>query len=304
MKPKSISADLALLLATFFWGSSFIPVKYLVGIVNIPPYELLAIRFGIVAVMLFPIMLLRLKHLSMLPFGSPLEPKHEGTSVIVRSAIVLSILLFSGMAFQTIGMKYTSATNSAFVTGLNVVFVPIFLSLLGHHKPGFQLWVCVLIALVGLAIFSLTPQWTINYGDFLVFFCAIIFSFHVIYTTRFTTLYDPILLLSFQFILVSVVNMVFSFCLERRQWIQPDLHGWINILYLSIVTTGIAGLLQAHFQRFTETTRAALIYVMEPVFAALLGFLILHEHLTGRQWFGALLILFAMVFSEIKIGKR
>jgi drug/metabolite transporter (DMT)-like permease len=287
VKPKSITADLALLLATFFWGSSFIPVKSLVA--TIPPYELLAIRFGIVGIILLPVIIFRLKDKSFLE--------------IFKSASILGILLFAGFSFQTVGMKYTTATNSAFVTGLNVVFVPIFLSLLGHHKPRLQLWICVLIAIIGLAIFSLQANWTINYGDFLVFFCAIVFSFHVIYTSRFTSLHDPIILTGIQFILVFIIGGIISVVTEHAQWVQPDFHGWMNILYLAIFATGISILLQANFQRFTETTRAALIYVMEPVFAAILGYLILSEHLTGRQWIGALLILSAMVFSEIKIGK-
>jgi len=119
VKPKTLTADLALLLATFFWGSSFIPVKSLVA--TIPPYELLTIRFGIVGIILLPVIISRLKQ--------------AGFLKVCKPATILGIFLFSGFAFQTVGMKYTTATNSAFVTGLNVVFVPIFLSLLGHNIP-------------------------------------------------------------------------------------------------------------------------------------------------------------------------
>jgi drug/metabolite transporter (DMT)-like permease len=281
-----LQADLGLLLATFFWGSSFIPVKTLMR--DMPPYEMITIRFFIAGLMLLPFMITRWKQLN---------PTEKTT--ILKASFFLSIFSFVGFAFQTIGIQYTTATNAAFVTGLNIVFVPMLLSFLGHQKPGLKTWLCILVALVGLGVFSIGDNWTINYGDFLVFICAIVFAVHVIYTSRITLIHNPLLIAGIQFLLQFVYGLCFYLFFDRHRGVLPNQVQWMSLLYLSIFSTCATGLLQSYLQKHTDTSRAAIIYVMEPVFAAILGYFILGEILNLRQWIGGGMILISMILAEL-----
>ena len=285
-KITHLQADLGLLLATFFWGSSFIPVKTLMR--DLTPYQMITIRFFIAGVMLLPFMIPRWKKLD----------SAEKTTIL-KASFFLSVFSFVGFAFQTIGIQYTTATNAAFVTGLNIVFVPMLLSILGHHKPGMKTWLCILVALVGLGIFSIGDNWTINYGDLLVLVCALVFAVHVIYTSRITLIHNPLLIAGIQFLLQFVYGLCFYLFFDRHRGVMPNQVQWISLVYLSIFSTCATGLLQSYFQKHTDTSRAAIIYIMEPVFAAILGYFILGEVLNLRQGFGACMILGAMIFAEL-----
>jgi drug/metabolite transporter (DMT)-like permease len=170
--------------------------------------------------------------------------------------------------------------------------------------PSLKLWVCVGLGLGGLAIFSLTPDLKINYGDGLVFICSILFALHIIFTSQYTLQFNPLYLLGIQYILQCLLSLIAKLFWDTNPWIYPN-HGQIgSFIYLAIFSTGIAFFLQAWFQRYTDTTRAALIYIMEPVFAAILGYLLLGEILSGKQWLGASIMFIALILSEMKFGKQ
>jgi len=278
-----------LVLATFIWGASFIPVKWLVS--QIPFYEMLAIRFFFASLVLLPWLSPRIKKLN-----------QEGNlGPLFKSSLILGLLSWGGLVTQTAGMLYTTATNAAFITGLNVVIVPILMAFMGHHKPDMKSWGCIFLALAGLVLFSLTASLRINPGDILVLVCAILFSFHIIYTTRFTRLYDPVTIAGFQFMIQFVFFLLASLVMDSGKWVRPNTPELTLIILLGILGTTVAMGIQAVYQRWTRTHKAALIYLLEPVFAALLGYLILGELLSLRQWAGALIMLGAMVFSELPL---
>jgi drug/metabolite transporter (DMT)-like permease len=278
-----------LVLATVIWGSSFIPMKWLVS--QMPLYELLAIRFFFASLVLLPWLFPRIKKLNQ---EGNLRP-------LFKSSLILGLLSWGGLVTQTAGMLYTTATNAAFITGLNVVMVPILMAFMGHHKPDMKSWGCIFLALAGLVLFSLTASLRVNPGDILVLLCAILFSFHIIYTTRFTRIYDPVTIAGFQFIIQFVFFLLASLFMDAGKWVQPNAPQLTLIILLGIFGTTVAMGIQAVYQRWTQTHKAALIYLLEPVFAALLGYLILGELLSLRQWAGALIMLGAMALSELPL---
>ncbi len=278
-----------LVLATFIWGATFIPVKWLVT--RMPIYEMLAIRFAFASLVLIPWLYPRI-----------MKAREEGQlGSLFKSSLILGLLSWGGLVAQTTGMITTTATHAAFITGLNVVIVPVLMAFMGHHKPDLKAWGCIAIALMGLMLFSLTADLKINPGDILVLICAFLFSFHIIYTTRFTRIHDPMMVAGFQFIIQFVFFLIASLFFDSGKWVMPDAPQFTMIILLGILGTTVAMGIQAVYQRWTQTHKAALIYLMEPVFAAVLGYLILGELLNLRQWAGAVIMLGAMLLSELPL---
>ncbi|MCX7918973.1 MAG: DMT family transporter [bacterium] len=281
--PKSLTADIILLIATLFWGSSFVAVKMLVS--TMPIYQLIILRFGIATLLL-------------LPFVYPQLRKLNRTSLL--PGIWVGFTLFAGFSLQTAAMKYTTATQAAFLTALSVLMVPIFLIFIQKTVVSPRLWLCVLLALVGLSLLSLNAQWQLNFGDILAILCAISFALHIIYTTIYTLKYHPLFILWIQFVTVTIFSGIISLVLIREPWVVMSINQWFGVGYLMLFVTIGCYLVQVYFQKMTDTTRAGLIYALEPVFAAIFAYLLLRETLPLRGWIGAGLIFAALIISEMK----
>lgn len=284
--PKSLTADILLIIATFFWGTSFVVVKELVTVIPVP--QLILLRFGIAAIIL-------------LPFVYP-QFRQQNKSVILPS-LWLAFTIFAGFTFQTWSMRHTTATQSAFLTGLSVILVPVFLFLLRHTIASLKLWFCVFLALIGLGLLSLNEQWQLSYGDILATLCAVAFAFHIIYTSLYTQRFHPLFMLWIQFVLAVIYGGIVYPFLFKEPWIALTANQWLGVGYLVLLPTIACYFTQVYFQKLTDTTRAALIYTLEPVFAAIIAYLFIAEKLTLRGWLGAALIFIAMILSEL-IGRK
>ena len=284
--PKSLTADILLIIATFFWGTSFVVVKQLVA--SIPFHQLILLRFAIAAIVVFPFVYPHIK---------------QQTNSVILPSLWLGFTIFAGFTFQTWSMKYTTATQSAFLTGVSVILVPVFLFFLRHTVASLKLWFCVILAFLGLGFLSLNAQWQLNYGDILATICAVSFAFHIIYTSLYTQKYQPLFMLWIQFIMVLIYGGIAYPIIFPEPWVYLTAKQWLGVGYLTLLPTIGCYLTQVYFQKLTDTTRAALIYTLEPVFAAIISFMLINEMLTIRQWLGAVLIFSAMVLSELK-GKN
>jgi drug/metabolite transporter (DMT)-like permease len=281
--PKSLTADILLIIATLFWGTSFVVVKELVAI--IPFQQLILLRFGISAIIIFPFVYPQIR---------------QQTKSVILPSVWLGFTIFAGFTFQTWSMKYTTATQAAFLTGVSVILVPVFLFLLRHTVASFKLWICVILALIGLGLLCLNSQWQLGYGDMLAAFCAVAFAFHIIYTSLYTQKYQPLFILWIQFIAVLIYGGLAYPIIFPEPWIHLTGRQWLGVGYLVLFPTIGCYITQVYFQKLTDTTRAALIYTLEPVFAAVISYFMINEMLTTRQWIGAILIFSAMVLSELK----
>jgi len=279
---RSHWADFSLLLVALVWGSTFVIVKW--AIEDLPPLPFLAIRFAIAFLSLLPLLYFQKAYIS---------------KATLLKGMALGVFLFSGYAWQTVGLQYTTSSNAGFITGLSVVFVPILVTLTTRKLPRPGLIVGVLCALVGLAFLSLGDQLQLNKGDLMVLICAISFALHIFFVGRYAPQTNATVLASVQILTVSVLSGISSIFLP-----QPIMHlstnVWVALLVTAIPATSMAFFIQSKMQQFTSPTHTALIFTMEPVFAAISAFFFADEILTFRGLLGACLVLIGMLIAEFK----
>jgi len=206
--------------------------------------------------------------------------------------------LFAGISFQQVGLVYTTAGKAGFITGLYVVIVPIFGFILKLHKTGINTWAGAILATIGMYFLSVTNQFTISFGDFLILMCSFCFAGHVLVIASFAKQYKAIQLSFIQSIICSIVSLIIAFAVE-----DVNMGGIINaavpIFYGGVFSSAIAYSLQIYGQKKSHPAHASIIMSLESVFAALAGWIILNEVLTGRGLFGCTLILIGMLTSQI-----
>ena len=283
---KSQWADFLLLLVTLVWGSTFVIVKW--AIEDLPPFPFLAIRFALAFISLLPFLWFQKAHIS------------KGT--LLKGA-ALGVFLFSGYAWQTVGLQYTTASNAGFITGLSVVFVPALVIVTTRRLPSPGLLLGILCALVGLAFLSLGDRFQLNKGDLMILACAISFALHIFLVGRYAPQTNATVLASVQIFTVSILSYFFSFLLP-----QPSLYfsstAWIALLVTAVPATSLAFFAQTKMQQFTTPTHTALIFSMEPVFAAISAFFFAGEILTTKGLIGAGLVLAGMLIAEFTGSKN
>nr|WP_054870479.1 DMT family transporter [Caloranaerobacter sp. TR13]KPU27580.1 multidrug DMT transporter permease [Caloranaerobacter sp. TR13] len=282
---KQLKADLALLLVTIVWGSTFVITKN--ALEDIPTYNFLTIRFILAFVV------------SSLIFFNNIKNLNKKTIFL---GSIIGIVLFAGYAFQTVGLLYTTASKSGFITGFSVVLVPVFSAILLKKIPNTSTIIGVLLAILGLGFMTLNTNLSLNIGDFYTLICAFAFAFHIILVGKYTSQVDSIALAVIQIGIVGMLSLIFS--LSTENFIIPkSLDIWIAIFITGVLATSGAYIIQNTMQRFTSPTHTALIYTAEPVFSAIFAYILLNEVMTTKAILGSILILTGMIVSEIKFNK-
>jgi drug/metabolite transporter (DMT)-like permease len=276
--------DFLLFATAFFWGVTFIIVKN--ALVHVDVYVFLTARFGL-AFLLMAFL-----------FRRHLLPLHLPTAL---GGGILGILLFAAFAFQTWGLTRTSATNSAFLTGMNVVMVPLLSLIFLRRAPAPTAALGVLLALTGL--FFLTggapSHW--NRGDLLVFVCAVWVAVHIMMTGYYASRFDTMALAVWQIATVALLNTAFALGTGSLTLRIPP-QAWSALVVTALFCTVFAFAVQTHAQRFTSPTRTALIFTAEPVFGAMFAHWYGGEPLLSRHLIGGGFIFAGMILAEIRPG--
>ena len=282
---KQLKADFGLLSITLFWGSTFIISK--LTLLEIPLLLFLVMRLGLAALMMDLIALRQL---------------HRLNGKILLHGFILGSLLYASYFFQMWGIQYTSASNAGFITGLSVVMVPLLGYFLYGKKPSISVSVGIGLAVVGLFLLTGADIFSWNSGDLLVLICAVTVAFHIIYTGKFAPQHNVLLLTAVQ---LSTVALLAASALMFYDFSQAQISGnaYRAVIYLAAFGTVYPYLMQTQMQKFTTTARTALIFSMEPVFAALFAYLVAKETLSVSGWIGGALIVAAMIFSELPLQK-
>jgi drug/metabolite transporter (DMT)-like permease len=274
---------LALLLTTLIWGATFPATK--VVLEQIPPLSFLFLRFLLGAVLVGGGFLLWRFRL------------HRDPAVLRASAIA-TCWLFLGYVLQTVGLQYTSASNSAFITALYVVIVPLIL-----RRFGRRVWLATGIATVGLWLL-VKPTASGNLGDLLTLGCALAFAAHIACLERFTREADPPSLFAWQ-MMAMVVLLLPTLLIEQApaQAFAPTSMLLIGLGVTGGLATG-AFAIQMWVQRIVPAQQVALIFASEPAYAAWLSWYFLGETLDTEGWLGSGLILVAVVVGAYGSGPR
>lgn len=283
---KQLKADISLLLVTIGWGASFILTKD--SLSELSTYNFLAVRFLLAFFISSAIYYKRMIKID------------KNT---LKYGLILGLLLYAHYAFQTVGLNYTSASKSAFITGLNVILVPVFSAFLMKNVPSKKVTISVILAMVGLGFLTLNQNIDgINIGDIYTLICAVIFAFYIIYVGKYTKNVDSISMAIIQLGVVGVLSLLTTFMIENPT-ISISIGGWINIIILAVICTSGAYIVQSVAQKFTTPNHTALIYTGEPVFAGIFGFVFFDEYLGIKGTFGAVLILSGMLMAEVNFKK-
>jgi drug/metabolite transporter (DMT)-like permease len=281
---KQLSADLSLLIVVIVWGYTFVAIKNALD--GVTPFNFIALRFILALIILLVVFRKRLSGLN--------------RYIMLRGSIV-GVFLFFAYAFQTAGLKYTTASNAGFITGFSVVLVPVFSALILKVRPSTEGAVGVTFAIAGLFFLSYNGGFAVNKGDILVLFCAFAVAFHILTVGYYTKKMDSILLTIVQIGVVAILSVISALLFEETV-IPRGRVVWEAIVVTSIFATVGAYLIQNLMQRFTSSTHTALIFSGEPVFAGIFGYYLLGERLGGWSVLGCFLILAGMVISELKFS--
>jgi drug/metabolite transporter (DMT)-like permease len=286
MMITKFKADLGLLSITVFWGTTFILSKLTLQEIPLPVFLFLRLTLAAAALNLFALKYRKYYTRQLLVHGS-----------------VLGVLLYLSYFFQMWGIQYTSASNAGFITGLSVIMVPMATIFIYHEKPAAGIFPAIILAITGLLLLTGMNPADWNKGDILVLICTVSVTFHVIYTGRFAPRHNVYLLTSVQLSVLSILTLI---ALPFSDFTWPHLQAeQIAVLcYLALFGTVFTFLMQTAMQRFTTTTRTALVFSMEPVFAALFAWLIAGEAFTGLGWIGGGLIVLAMVIAEMPLFQK
>jgi drug/metabolite transporter (DMT)-like permease len=279
-------ADLALLFNSVIWGSTFILVKSAVSFIS--PLLFLAVRFSLAAVALA------------LLFRGGIQWRRRLTLPVIAPGALAGIFLFLGYAFQTIGLRLTTAPKSAFLTGLATVMVPLMGALVYRLRPQISEILGVLIATFGMALMTIEgPIDSIGRGDLLTLGGALAFAAHVVTLGHFSER------IGYEILSITQVAAAAVSSLSLFWWAETPFFHWQPVILWAILITGLfctalAFTIQAWAQRYTTPTRTALIYALEPVVAWATSFLVAGEGLSGRAAAGATLILSGVLLVEMK----
>lgn len=287
---RTLKATLLLVVVTFIWGSTFVLVKK--ALEDVSPLLLNALRMTVAFLGLAVVYRRDLREL-------------RGTCL--RDGILVGFFLYLGYSFQTAGLKLTTPSKSAFLTGVSVVLVPVLLAVAWRRLVRAWTAVGVATAFVGLYLLTvpvsasgqLLDFSSINRGDELTMGCALAFAFQIILLGRAMQHHR------FQPIALAQVGVAAIFTAATVPLVEEPFVNWSWVVILAVLVTGLlatafAFTAQAWAQQFLAPTLTALIFALEPVFAWLTSYLVLGERLGFRAAVGAILILAGVVVSELK----
>ncbi len=289
MKQGTIKADILLLATATIWGLAFVAQR--VGMDYVGPFTFNGVRFALGGLSLLPLILLLGKR-------QP-QPKGIERIPVFKGALPAGLALFAGSSLQQAGLVYTTAGNAGFITGLYVVLVPI-VGLFWNQRPRIGTWVGAVLAVAGLYFLSVTTDFTISFGDFLVLLGAFFWAGHVLLIGWLAPRTDALKLASAQFAVCSALSLLTAFAVEQVS-LQGIFAATVPILYGGLGSVGIAYTLQVIAQRDAHPAHSAIIMSLEGVFAALGGWWLLGEVLSLRGLFGCGLMLAGMIVSELSV---
>ena len=287
-KLYELRADLLLLSVAIAWGVTFLMVQDAIN--STPVYAFLFFRFGIASILMF---FIAYKYLNQI------------NKRTIFYGVILGTFLFSAFATQTFGLLYTKSSIVAFITGLNVIFVPFLAYLVFKDHISKKVFIAAIVAVIGLYSLTMSGTLTVGIGEFLTLICAFLFALQIIYTGKFSKEVNVFLLVLFQLITVTILSLIFSLSLDDVTFnLSYDYAFFKAVLITAIFATVYAFLIQTYMQQFTTATKTAIIFAMEPVSASVFAYISVGEVLTNIQLSGAILIVFATVVAELKFKRK
>jgi drug/metabolite transporter (DMT)-like permease len=286
---KSITADLSLLLTGLIWGTGFIATHWALES-GMPTTLTLLFRFSVSALILGALIFKRIRKITLqeLGWGS-----------------LAGVILFLAFYAQTAGLRYTTPSNNAFLTGVNVIMVPFITWIIFKRRPKLKFFFLPLVTFIGIVFLSYSGDGTFSLtkGDLFTLLCAFFFALHISYLDVASKKIDTTILTFMQMAIASILSLVVFLLMDAQSLPTIDyMVGLPAVLYSGIFCTLITFFLQTTAQQYTASGKAAIFLSTESLFGALFSVLLNIEPFTYHMLIGGAIILFATIASEVKIG--
>lgn len=304
---KKVRNSLLLVLTALIWGVAF--VAQCKGGETTGPYSFNCIRSIIGGIVLIPVIII----LDQLGLTSKKPVTKEQKKTLLFAGLCCGSALFVGGTLQQLGIYYGSGAGKAgFLTACYILLVPI-LSLFIKKKCGWNIWVAVSVAIIGLYLLCINGRFWLQVSDILLLFCALIFAVHILIIDKFSPFVDGVRLSCIQFFVSGLLGTIPMYFVEMKhsikgiqEWIPllTSWSAWIPILYAGIMSCGVAYTLQIIGQNGLNPTVASLIMSLESVFSVIAGGILLKENMSGKELLGCTLIFGAILFAQIPIKSK
>ena len=279
-------STIALILTTLLWGTTFIITKTLTQ--GLPIFLYLFLRYSISLIGFLPFLILYFRRLN---------------KKTISTGIISGVIYFLSMVFQTYGLQTTTAGKAGFITGLGTVMVPFIVWIVFKKRIKARIWIAAFISVIGMGFLLLEGESGVIIGDILVLFCGLFYAIFIILNDKYVRREEiNIFLYSIiQLIILTLLSLFSSLIFgEKFNYNSTNFNFWIIIFYMGLGATTLTFLFQNWAQQYQSSSKTAIIFALEPVFAALFGYLFGGELFTLLGLFGAGLILMAIVLVVIR----
>jgi drug/metabolite transporter (DMT)-like permease len=284
---RPLVPELALVSATAAYGATFVLVQD--ALERVTPVGFILLRFAVGALVLAPVAFAR---------GWRRPSVAATPREFTRACIAFGVVAFIGYWFQNAGLEQTTTSNSAFITGLFVVFVPLIETVVLRKAPPANVLIAVVVSTFGL--FLLTgADLSLNRGDMLTLGCAFFFGIWIYLGGRYSQRFDPIAITAAQLAIVALLAVPFA-AIDGIGTIDAQVVA--AVLVTGVLCSAIAFTMQLWGQRYVEPSRAAVILLFEPVVAGVIGYWV-GERLGFTGYVGAIVILAGILLAESRSWK-
>ena len=299
MKTNRIRQNVFPVLAALIWGTAFVAQS--VGADYVEPFTFNTARSAIA--FLFLLVLCGVfSRLRRRDFSGEAQARPASRRDLMLGGVLCGVALTVATNLQQKGLETTSSGKAGFITALYIVIVPVVGLFLKKKAPG-TIWVSVVLAVAGLYCLCINEGFSVTSGDVYVMLCAFCFSAHILVIDHFTQKVDGVALSCVQFFVATVLSAVGMLVSESPSW-SALLQCAGPILYVGIFSSGVAYTLQILAQKDSNPTVVSLLLSLESVFATLAGALLLHDRMSGREYFGCVLVLAAVILAQLPVPGR
>lgn len=294
LNKKTIRSSFLLLLTAFIWGIAFVAQS--VGMEHVGVFSFCMARYFLGAVVLLPLVIIRRRS------NKKKRIPSAGGRITWMAGICCGLALAAASIFQQMGIQYTTVGKAGFITTLYIILVPILGIFLKKRIPA-KVWLCAVLAAIGMYLLCMSERLQIANGDLLVFVCAVLFSIHILVIDYFSPLADGVEISCVQFFTAGAVSFVLMLIFEHPQ-ITDFTAAWMPIAYAGILSSGVGYTLQVVGQKDMEPTAASLILSLESMFSVLAGWILLDQSLTKKELVGCALMFLAVILVQLPEKKH
>lgn len=289
MNFKKIRAALMLVFGAIVWGSAISFQSQAMEYVK--PFTFQASRFLVGGTVLLPAVYF-------LGRKDPGEGKEGYTPKgYLLGGAICGVFLMIACALQQHGIVYTTVGKAGFLTSLYIIFIPI-LGVFFKKKIGWNVWVSVVLAMAGMYLLCMKESLVLSRGDTLVFICAIVFTFQIMAVDKYAAMYNALKLSCVEFYTAGILFVIAMLIFEKPTF-SAIMSAWLPILYLGVFSCGIGYTFQTIAQKDLQPAMASIIMSLESVFAAIFGWILLGQKMSGREMLGCVIMFSAIILAQV-----